>query len=445
MEPHQSTKQRKKARGFRVDSTSISSFRHDDPDSLPKPGSDSLRMEVTEGRGHLHIEMSSFVRWLAEIKEVTRTYEMSVDIDVTWKASAADMACTDKEWREKDWKPSISPDLVVQNAYTLKEDMLISCAHGGLFELRRDSGMVFFRKRYTGEFFAPLDLRSFPFDIQELPLVIELSFLGTDAVWMMPPSSHDYTVWFNREFSVLSNFITNAVCSEYDNRGRFSRFKQSIYLERDWMAYLYRVILPVCIISGSSLLVFSLNPILEVEGRLGLGITLMLTLVAFEFTLAQDLPKDPTLSILDKYVKASFVFLVAVLMAVAFVGWRSHEEDNVFSDNISDVDWAFFALLCVLWTVLQVWLVAAGTSAFWATGRNIAWGQKRDAGSMDAVMVMQSKDTVKGASFSKDAAKKLGLKERAISIGEEEFVVGGEGEVGEGDGANHIRHLKTVR
>ena len=177
--------------------------------------------------------------------------------------------------------------------------------------------MVFFRKRYTGEFFAPLDLRSFPFDIQELPLVIELSFLGTDAVWMMPPSSHDYTVWFNREFSVLSNFITNAVCSEYDNGGRFSRFKQSIYLERDWMAYLYRVILPVCIISGSSLIVFSMNPILEVEGRLGLGITLMLTLVAFEFTLAQDLPKDPTLSILDKYVKASFVFLVAVLMAVA--------------------------------------------------------------------------------------------------------------------------------
>ena len=68
---------------------------------------------------------------------------------------------------------------------------------------------------------------------------------------MVPPSLYDYTVWFNREFSVLSNFMVNAVSSEYDNRNSFSRFKMTI-LTRNWMAYFYRVIVPVLLISERS-------------------------------------------------------------------------------------------------------------------------------------------------------------------------------------------------
>ena len=39
--------------------------------------------------------------------------------------------------------------------------------------MRREVNMVFYRIRYTGTFFAPFDLNSFPFDLQTLPLVIE--------------------------------------------------------------------------------------------------------------------------------------------------------------------------------------------------------------------------------------------------------------------------------
>ena len=62
-------------------------------------------------------------------------------------------------------------------------------ANGGTYELRRKTGKVFFRKRYTGAFFAPFDLEYFPFDFQTLPLVIEMSFLGTDKARLVPPAS----------------------------------------------------------------------------------------------------------------------------------------------------------------------------------------------------------------------------------------------------------------
>ena len=38
-------------------------------------------------------------------------------MDVQWRASAEDMACTEAEVHDHDWQPSVTPELVVQNAY----------------------------------------------------------------------------------------------------------------------------------------------------------------------------------------------------------------------------------------------------------------------------------------------------------------------------------------
>ena len=60
------------------------------------------------------LEISAFVRWLANIKESTRTYEMSIDMDVEWKASPADLACSESDTLSSSWMPSLVPMLVVQ-------------------------------------------------------------------------------------------------------------------------------------------------------------------------------------------------------------------------------------------------------------------------------------------------------------------------------------------
>ena len=367
---------------------------------------------------------------------------MSVDLDVQWRASSADLACTEEETMSSDWKPSIAPELVCQNAYSLSEELHVLCAHGGIFELRRESGMVFFRKRYTGEFFAPFDLQFFPFDIQQLPLVIEMSFLGTDRLWMVPPSLYDYTVWFNREFSVLSNFMVNAVLSDYDNSASFSRFKMTIVVERNWMAYFYRVIVPVLLISGAALLMFALAPDDGVDSRLGFGITLLLTMVAFEFTLAQDLPKDPRLSILDKYVKASFAFQLLVLIAVASVGWRRHGDQGMGREFIEwrdSLDWYFFLASAAVWVFLQLYLIFAGLIASCKTGRSMCGCWKVLCGCINqsdrsAIMVTQSANTIKVETLSSSLKRRLRMKGRTARKDEKEVRKG-----------SRFQHLKVVR
>ena len=51
----------------------------------------------------------------------------------------------------------------------------------------------------------------------------------------------------------------------------------------------------------------------QVEGRLGLGITALLTLVAMQFTAASDLPEVGYLMLIDKVYLASNLFILAVL------------------------------------------------------------------------------------------------------------------------------------
>jgi len=245
----------------------------------------------------------------------------------------------------------------------------VPLAHGGNYELRRPSNMVFFRKRFTGEFFAPFDLKCFPFDFQSLPFHLEMSFLGTDKVRLVPSSMYDYTVFFNRGYCVLSSYLIRSVSSEYDNRGDFSRFEMAVSVERNWMAYMNRVIIPVFLISGAVILVFAMAPEDSVADRLGLGITLLLTMVAFEFTLAQDLPKDPELSILDKYVKGSFAFLLVVLLFCGIIGWHGHDETSAMTTSRKELDSAAFWASLIMWITLQVYIVMAGLQSFWKTGR----------------------------------------------------------------------------
>eukprot|EP00966_Prymnesium_polylepis_P066001 1531276-Prymnesium_polylepis.1 len=65
---------------------------------------------------------------------------MSADIDIEWKASPADLGCSEAESRSADWMPSLMPMLVVQNAYSLSEDSFVPLAHGWNYELRHATG-----------------------------------------------------------------------------------------------------------------------------------------------------------------------------------------------------------------------------------------------------------------------------------------------------------------
>ena len=63
-----------------------------------------------------------------------------------------------------------------------------------------------------------------------------------------------------------------------------------------------------------------------VEGRIGLGITALLTLVALQLTSSATLPDVDYLMMLDKIYLLAYVFIIAALARAVLTSWRGADE-----------------------------------------------------------------------------------------------------------------------
>jgi hypothetical protein len=84
--------------------------------------------------------------------------------------------------------------------------------------------------------------------------------------------------------------------------------------------YSVKLLLPIIIVLISAGLMFIVRPDF-VEGRIGIGITALLTLVALQLTTNSALPEVNYLLMIDKIYIASYAFIVASLALVARTSW----------------------------------------------------------------------------------------------------------------------------
>ena len=78
-------------------------------------------------------------------------------------------------------------------------------------------------------------------------------------------------------------------------------------IERDFQYYLFKVIFPIILILLVSWSVFWIHP-RELESKLTITIVCLLSLIAYNFVIDEDLPKLSYLTILDYIVLLSYVF-----------------------------------------------------------------------------------------------------------------------------------------
>ena len=78
-------------------------------------------------------------------------------------------------------------------------------------------------------------------------------------------------------------------------------------IERDFQYYLFKVIFPIILILLVSWSVFWIHP-KELESKLTITIVCLLSLIAYNFVIDEDLPKLSYLTILDYVVLLSYVF-----------------------------------------------------------------------------------------------------------------------------------------
>ena len=194
------------------------------------------------------------------------------------------------------------------------------------------------------------ELENFPFDCQDLPIMMKLGNQGgTKNNALMPDITKknfgkvDLSNCVLTQWKIHPTLIefgeTDPALSKSGNKA-YPLFVLRIKVERRYQFYLQRIALILAALSLSSLTAYAVD-VGDIADRLGIDFTLLLTVVAFQQTVTDSLPVLPFVTIMDLFVLLSigFIFMITV-------------QHSLMPSNSEDLD------RFLLFIFLGIWIIA---------------------------------------------------------------------------------------
>ncbi len=184
------------------------------------------------------------------------------------------------------------------------------------------------------------DLRRFPFDEQTLRLQIESFVFPSRQVEVVDDAARtgfDPALALP-EWEIVAATGSVSLARVMRSREPFSRYTLNIVISRKTGFYLWKVFLPLVIIVALSWSVFWM-PDESFAQRSRITATGVLTIVAYQFAFASDLPRIGYLTLLDRTMILSFGLLaITMLESLMISPWQEpHPERALRADRLSRV------------------------------------------------------------------------------------------------------------
>ena len=184
--------------------------------------------------------------------------------------------------------------------------------------------------RQQGKFSAKFPLQKYPFDRQFLAAEMEDSvYDARDVVYIADRKGKGGAISINPEIRLpgltlepprleIRAFPYPTAFGDLtaDAFYPYARASFIVPATRPSSAAAVKIFMPLCLVIFCAAMVFFVHPS-YVEGRLGVAITALLTLVALQLTTASGLPDVDYLLLTDKIYALSYLFVIAVLMQLA--------------------------------------------------------------------------------------------------------------------------------
>ena len=245
---------------------------------------------------------------IPNIDDADQSYVADVFLRYDWKdrrlANGRDTPCTvplAAVWH---------PDVLMVNRRSVESQM------NEVVEIQPD-GSVRYVQRLYGGFSLALDLRSFPFDKQRLPVTLVARY-APEEVRLIPD---DELLAASKSLSNPNWLIGSPEASAGEYQvvpGRTITQLQILFpAERRSDYYVWKLIVPMSFVVFMSWAAFWISP-QNIAPRIGLAATSMLTLIAFRLALGSSLPPIPYLTQFDVFtVGATMLVFAALVEAVA--------------------------------------------------------------------------------------------------------------------------------
>jgi hypothetical protein len=282
-----------------------------DSHPVPSPAVD-LRLHPYAGRQPVDVTIGLFVTNLAIIEEAREQFEAEGYLTLEWRDPRLvlpDAARTSNHIRRFSPSDLWTPPLETAN--------LISHRAGNILLEADDQGNVRYVERSDTVVSNPYSLRRFPFDSQTLtfyiepflPATPEIQFAAKPASWTgLNLGNHSLAAWDVRDLTYRLEQLPQSGPIPPHSAAIFQ-----IDIRRRSGFYVWKILLPIFLMAAIPWLVFW-SQALDFSDQISVPLGIMLSMIAFQFAIARDLPRPGYLSFLDAVILTSFIF-VALCMA----------------------------------------------------------------------------------------------------------------------------------
>ncbi|WP_430410770.1 hypothetical protein [Kordia sp.] len=184
-------------------------------------------------------------------------------------------------------------------------------------------GTIEYEERFFATCSTNMDFTKFPFDSQSYKVIIESFSYGNEKIVLKNPKlflEEDENDYLGEDWKFI-NSDAHVVTKEYkymdekvnSKKNLYSRVIFEVKAKRLSGYYKWQVLFPLLIIILAS---FSIFWIKEFGSQIGVGFTLMLTVVAFNFYSASILPRLPYNTFIEYVIIVGYVFIFLGILAV---------------------------------------------------------------------------------------------------------------------------------
>ncbi len=183
-----------------------------------------------------------------------------------------------------------------------------------------EAGKTTYNERFNAVFTTNMDFKKFPFDNQCFSIQLEAFSYDTRSIVFSNENSDEESLeqQMSEEWEVTESriYINSQEYSHLSRDGApitFSRYTQEIYAERKIRYYLWQFILPLFLITGISWSVFWISGLSD---QLATSFTLMLTVVAFNFSTSSMLPTLPYSTFIESMITLGYLSISISLIVI---------------------------------------------------------------------------------------------------------------------------------
>ena len=290
--------------------------------ACPDAGAYSLTRPDPAG-GPTLVGVGIFFQDVAALSDVEQTLETDIYLTVRWRdPRLADPArgegsadCPVPEGRL--WMPALEPDSLRNRQSFYPARFLVD-----------GRGVVTYGRRLWWKVAQPLDLHAFPLDQHRWTMIVWPVQSRTDEIVFHPLRR---MIGINDQLSIQGWRVGApraqvGMAPRIARGGTFARFAVELDLDRDWSYYAWKLGLPLTLIVLMAYGVYFI-PASAVGQQIGLGMTSMLTLIAYMLTVGSTLPRISYLTRADRFFigSALLVFLGLVKAVLTTVLTEDHQ------------------------------------------------------------------------------------------------------------------------